>query len=423
MLMQLSILLEIMTVLVCLHRLYGKRIKANIETAVVFLSCLVIYSVLGEYGSRVILTSLVYLITGIYCICGQKDSVKGAVLNVVLTVIIIAIVQFAYLLPLNVLLHDYSQKSFAVNLFTLISFIWILPKRKLHLLRRATEKYNCFTILMFGSGIYVALLLLLQEVLNEESLLRLFAFLVMLVVFSFMVVEKWNEVQNDKKSLEKELQAIKVPQEKYEELLKTVRIRQHEFKNHLAAILATQYTYKSYDKLVKAQNDYCGRMIEENRHFDLLRIENKILAGFLYGKFQEIESKGVKIECEIKGTFRQSVVPIHHLIEILGILLDNAAQAKESNDESERGILFSLLEKEKGYQFKVCNRFPYTGYDEMVTWFQLGNSTKGEGHGLGLYHIKCLCKEFDCLISCENVDIKKENWIQFVLDVHEADGG
>ena len=421
MLRQITDLLEILTIFVCVHRLYGKRVKANLGIAAAYLGCLVIYDVMDKYGFRVMLTPIIYLVTGMYCIYAQKDSIKGAMLSIILTICMIAIVQFIYILPLNIVLRDYNQKAFTVNLFALISFIWILPKSKLRLLRKATENYNGFAILMFGTGFYSALLFLLQGVLSAKFLLRLFVFLLLLMAFSFLIIEKWNEVQNEKKSLEKELQAIRIPQEKYEELLKTVRMRQHEFRNHLAAIWATQYTYKSYDKLVKAQNDYCGRLTQENRHYKLLLIENKVLAGFLYGKFQEIEAEGVSIEYEMKGTFRQSVVPIHHLIEMLGILLDNAVQAKGDSDSKETGILFSLLEKGQSYQFKVCNRFPYTSYDEMGTWFQMGKSAKGEGHGLGLYHLKSLCKEFDCIIGYANVEIEEENWIEFVLEVHEAD--
>ena len=109
------------------------------------------------------------------------------------------------------LLRNDNQKAFAVNLFALISFIWILPKSKLSLLRKETEKYNGFTILMFGAGIYSALLLVLQGILNAKLLLRLFVFLLLLMAFSYLAIEKWSEVQNEKKSLEKELQAIRIP--------------------------------------------------------------------------------------------------------------------------------------------------------------------------------------------------------------------
>lgn len=163
---------------------------------------------------------------------------------------------------------------------------------------------------------------------------------------SFLAIEKWSEVQNEKERIEKALQITEEMPEKYEELLKTIRMRQHEFKNHLAAILAAQYTYKSYDKLIKAQNEYCGILIQENRHHNLLLVGDRILAGFLYGKIQEIESEGINIECQIKGTFRHSVVPIHHLIEMLGIPLDNAAQAVQNDGVKKTNIRFEFLEKE-----------------------------------------------------------------------------
>lgn len=103
MLRQISILIEIMAVFVCIHRLYGKRVKANIETALAYLGCMAIYSVIDRYEFRTLLSLTAYLIIGIYCIRSQKDSVKGAMLSISLSVIIIAIMQFIYMLPLNVL--------------------------------------------------------------------------------------------------------------------------------------------------------------------------------------------------------------------------------------------------------------------------------------------------------------------------------
>ena len=56
MLRQISNLLEIMSIFVCIHRLYGRRVKANIGIAAAYLGCLVIYCVMDIYGSRIILT-------------------------------------------------------------------------------------------------------------------------------------------------------------------------------------------------------------------------------------------------------------------------------------------------------------------------------------------------------------------------------
>ena len=129
----------------------------------------------------------------------------------------------------------------------------------------------------------------------------------------------------------------------------------------------------------------------------------------------------MNVECQIKGTFRQSMVPIHRLIEMLGILLDNAAQSMQDDVIEGAEIRFGFLEKKEDCQFKISNKFPYTSYDEIEGWFQMGKSTKGENHGIGLYHLKCLCKELGCEVLCRNVEIEEENWIEFVLEVHKAD--
>jgi len=421
MLRQISILIEIMAVFVCIHRLYGKRVKANIETALAYLGCMAIYSVIDRYEFRTLLSLTAYLIIGIYCIRSQKDSVKGAMLSISLSVIIIAIMQFIYMLPLNVLLGNKTERTFGVNLLVLVSFIWIAPKTKMFLLRKAAEKYNSFAILMLGIGIYIGLLLLLRESLDGKLFLLMFAFSIPITAFSFLAIEKWNKVQSEKKNLQDELQATRIPKDKYKELLKTTRIQYHGLMNQVVAISAIQYAYKSHDKLIKTQNEYCGKILQENRYYKLLLIENEILAGFLYGKIQAIESESINIEYEIKGTFQQSVIPIHHLIEMLGILLDNAMQAIENNGINERRILFGLLEQEQYYQFKISNKFPYTRYDEIETWFQLGKSTKGKEHGIGLYRMRCLCDEHHCNIICRNIEIKEENWIEFALEVHKAD--
>lgn len=422
MLRQISILLEILAVFVCIHRLYGKKVKVNIKTVAAYLGCIAIYSVIDRYKFRIILSLTAYLIIEIYCIYSQKDSRKGAAVSTALTVIIVAAMQFLYTLMLNAVFADRIQRMFTVNLLVLASFIWGFPKYRLCLLRKNVEKYNGYVILTLSVGVYIALLMLLQEVFYGKAYLQLFVFLIPIIGIIALAMEKWSKVQREKEGIQKELQVLKTMQEKYDELLKRVKMKQHGFMNHMAAMLATQYTCKSYDMLVKVQNEYCGRLIQENRHYNLLRIESHILAGYLYSKFQEIESLGINIECEIRGAFRRSIVSDYHLIEMLGILLDNAAQATKNSDEKKIDVHFVFLEKAHCYQFKVCNRFPYISYDEISSWFQMGKSTKGEGHGLGLYYIKCLCEELNCRIIFENVDIAGENWIEFVLEVQKADG-
>lgn len=47
----------------------------------------------------------------------------------------------------------------------------------------------------------------------------------------------------------------------------------------------------------------------------------------------------------------------------------------------------------------------------------MGTSSKGINRGIGLYHVKELCEEWNCNIFCENIEIEGKNWIQFDLEM------
>lgn len=422
MMFRLALVLEIMAVIVCIYRLYGRKVKLDIETAVLYLSCLTLFGMMNLYGYRRSFAVGAYVLIWYFCVCRQKDSVKGAAFSVVLMMIVIAIMQFICALALCIFFTlDEAMRAVCVNALVLGGSVLVLPKCRLHKLRGAVMALKGFNILMLGFGCCIVFGMIYQERKYGGLQMELFVFAVPATTLLFLLASKWNVVQCEKQDLEKELQVTMTMQEKYEEIIRTIRMRQHEFKNHLAAILSAQYTYKSYDKLIKAQQEYGDKIVQENKYHTLLGLGNNTLAGFLYGKFQEIESYGTKVEWQIKGTLQASPIPVHHLIEMLGILLDNASQAVHGRVAEEGVIRFDFVEGDEGYQFQVWNRFAYASYDEISEWFEMGKSTKGEGRGIGLYHMKCLCEELDCEIQCRNVEAENENWIEFVLCVGKAD--
>jgi two-component system sensor histidine kinase AgrC len=423
MMLRLALVLEIMAVLVCIHRLYGRKVKLDIWTAALYLACLLIFDVINMYGFTDLLAVGAYVLVGVYCVRQQKDSFVGAVVSIALMQITIAVLQFAFAFPLNIFWAvDESVRIVVVNMLVLGCCIWGIPKGKLAVLRMAVKRYERYAFLLVGFAVCVIMLMRFQEKVYKELRLEMFIFAVPALVIFFRLAEMWDTAQCEKQEAEKELQVTASMQEKYDELLKSVRLHQHEFKNHLAAILSAQYTYNSYEKLVKAQNEYSNKILQENRYHILLALGDKVLAGFLYGKFQELEAEGIKVVCQIKGAYYYSRVPVHHMVEMLGILLDNASQALHDADEAGKEVSFCLLESERNYQFIVCNKFPYVAYSEMEKWFQMGSSTKGEGRGIGLFHVKKLCEELGCEICCKNVEIEGENWIEFALKTGKADG-
>ncbi len=414
-----SLVIEGVTIVVCFHRLYGQKIRLDLKTV-----CLVIIHVLflgmfNFWQISKVATGFIYIVYFVYCKAEFLESFVMTWVSVFLLVVLITSFQFICLLFTNLIVPDNEKlRNIIVNIEVLCCCTFLLPRHKLDRLRRYIFVRNRYVVGICSFVGMVIIFLLLQGKLFGEVQAEMFVFAVPAVLMIVVLVGKWNSSQERIEQIEKELDNNIRLQEKYSELLQKVRLRQHEFKNHLAAIFSSHYTYKTYDKLVEAQREYCQKLAWENRHNGLSLIGNDVLAGFLYGKFQELEEGGLCVECEIHTKLQRMAVPNYYVIEALGILIDNAAEAYK--DAGQGKVSFSVAADEDSYCFKIRNQFAYVPYAQIEQWFKLGGSTKGEGRDLGLHHVKTLCNEWEMSIRCENIEIGRENWIMFTLVVKSA---
>lgn len=410
-----------MAVIVCIHSLYNRKVKFDISTIALYLSCVIIFELQNIHDLNFYDTIVPYILIMIYCKLKYGDSFIGSSFCTLFMMVIMAIMQFFFSVAIDLLFGaNVSEIALYTNLLVLGSSIVILPKFRIYRLRAYVKKWNGFLISL--SVFIMGIILYLKIEQRRSGRIQLLSFVLVMpmlaVILRLMV--KWLTEEKEKNDLENELQITKSMQEQYDELVKTIRLRQHEFKNHITAIFASHYTYKSYEALVKAQEKYCGGLARENKYNDLLALGDAVLVGFLYEKFCEIENNGVEIKFAIKGKLQNYSISGYYLIEIIAILMDNASQAVQSN-AFDRLIQFELFEDAEYYYFKILNPFPYVSYDEIEAWFQMGKSTKGKGRGLGLCRVRRLCAENGCFVSCRNTEADGKNWIEFVFKVRKAD--
>lgn len=389
MLYRIALVAEICSAILCIHCIYGERVRPDIKTIVIFMSILAVSEAAFDLQISNGFTVVSYLLFGIYCLCRFKATIFQTIINILVYAILFVSIQFVCMFIVGlIVLRNEILRTFIVNLMVLGICMFVLPKCKLHQLCKAISKHRKFlsSVVAFMSIIIFAVLY--QDKVHEKVKTEYFVLAVpaVLLLLAF---------------------AVKLD------------IAQHEFKNHMAAMLSAHYTYKTYEKLVSAQEEYFGKLNQENKHNDLLLVGDSILIGFLYGKIQEAEADGIDVECTVKAYIEGYAVPAHRLIEILGILFDNAVEAlKELPD---RNICVFVEETEDGYRFAVRNVFRYVTYGEMEKWFRLGMSDKGSGRGIGLYYAKKLCEEYKCRIGCRNVEAGGKNWIEFSLSIPKAD--
>ena len=73
---------------------------------------------------------------------------------------------------------------------------------------------------------------------------------------------------------------------------------------------------------------------------------------------------------------------------MLSNLIDNAIDAMETLPEKERQLTISLTENLRQYCFSVANSGTPIPPEMQESIFQPGITTKGDGHGMGLYIVR-----------------------------------
>lgn len=414
--MRVVYLLEVLATLSCIHSIYGEKIRWGIKSIALCMSLLVILEYANSSPSREIYSLLVYLPIIVYCKYEFESSLLQIFVRMVWFIILLAVMEFicaflvACIIPENVLI-----RNIIVNFLVLVLSLFILPRMHISKIKLQTRIVK----ILLGVIFCVVCVLVLEGKLTQKINMVLFAFAIPTILILLYALVRWSILQTEVDNIKRDISIADKMEKNYTEIVDDIRIRQHGFKNHITAILSARYTYQTYERLVEVQDEYCNKLMHENRYNDLLQIGDKVLVGFLYDKFQEIEGEGIEVKYKISASITGYTVPVYHLIEILGILLDNATEAVKNGEK--KTIILEVSKFSEKFLFSIRNESRYVPYEEIESWFRKGVSNKGKNRGLGLYYVKRLCQEFNCVICCKNVEKDENNWIEFCLEIDKAD--
>jgi len=415
--MQVVYLCEVFATLACIHSIYGEKVRWNIRPIVFCMSLMVIYEVANNIQNGGIFSLVAYIPIFLYCKRTFGKSVLQTLAKIVWMVIILTAIEFLCLLIIaNFITENVSSRYVVTSLLVLVISLMVLPKINISKVQLRSRPARTF----LGIALLIAFLLVLEGKIMRRVNMSLFFFIIPALLMILYLLVKWVTSQAEVDIMKREISVANKMNEKYGELVDDIRVKQHGFKNHITAILSSHYTYKTYERLVEVQDRYCDILMHENRFSNLLKINDKVLVGFLYDKFMEIEADGIDIKYSIYSSVDSYTISSYYLIEILGVLLDNAVEYIKECEEKK--LLLVIKENENKYVLSVSNISKYVPYEEIENWFQKGVSSKGMNRGLGLYHVKKLCQELGCDISCRNIDYENNNWIEFSVGIRKADG-
>lgn len=390
------LLFEIVAALLILWMLHGSKKRPGIYTIVYVCFELIIASMIAEgwiSAKYVIFTYLVIMIVDIY---EFGDKVKNAIIYTIVDCIIMYAIQVLGAVVYSIVFHIDVITSFeaiVISLFLLCIFCFIFVKLDLKTYFSAFLDMNYYAeavIVVFG---VILVAMLKRESLKFSTDWDLVVFLILFLLIIFLITIKFVNERIQKNKYVEQLQQYEQYNEVYKDLISDIRHRQHDFDNHLQALYSMSISCESIEELRNEQKKYLEELSNNKYSYNLLRESvSSVLTAFLYMKLKEVEAKGIDVCYTIHIDRLEKVIPFPDIVELVGNLFDNAAEATINN--SNKKIYFEINEKENDVSFILMN--PYEWVDgECFSRFMIdGKSSKGNGHGLGLTNINKMIERY-----------------------------
>ena len=201
---------------------------------------------------------------------------------------------------------------------------------------------------------------------------------------------------------------ISNPWEDISIFIHNVQMTQHTYKNHIMTLKGLLDLNVDNEDMKDAIYKLASKSESgEEPDYDILHIENKLLAGLFYQKMFYAKKAGYNMHFEILKSRYESRLDDFDLIDIAGILIDNAIEhcfedsqdiyvtiGQTSNSESNR------------FRLKVENSGPKVSSEYISNMFKRGATSKENksGHGLGMYILKTKVNKSKGKISVYNTE-------------------
>lgn len=430
-------LIELFAYLLCMAELFGQKLKINIYLVIYIILDLFLLEGIINYGFPQYLYSLIYIGMFLYGLFCYGESIKHTLVNCLLAAVIVSIFQLLMFLPVYYLFFaQYGQREISEMLIMVGCLLLILLCRRKIKFKTLAEffiKRNKLIIavlilILFGLGMDF------YRIKNEGKMFgEVYIQMIYFVLIFLFIIYEWQKSKADAEKKKAQLEMNRLYYDAYDQLIMLVRERQHDMKSHINAILGMIYTTDNYDELVEKQKEYCGYVMELNEKTKLvLSTGNPLISGFLYSIIREAESKGIDFEYQvgIKGT--DMIVPEYELIEMMGILVDNAIEElgkdgaednKASAEEEKRTkkICLSLKEIENEVEISVANTSKYYEDDITEHFFEAGYSSKGKSRGIGLPKLKRMVHDKSGAIIVSNEIYDERNYLVFTIKIPKKD--
>ena len=286
------------------------------------------------------------------------------------------------------------------TLIVIIMSIPIIRKKCIYFINKFGNKYISITslfIILVICIVFITHNISINFQLNIEFIANTLT-VIALIIFCYIFINENNEfnILNEKyDSLFNYVQT-------FENWIEKEQLNRHEYKNQLASIRCITKEKKVRDKIDSIMLDNIN--ITNDTVNQLKPIPNGGLKGLLYYKIAIAENNKLNIELDISIKNpdiikKLSEDKIKILCRLLGIYLDNAIEA--AKETKKKIISIEIYEVDKNINIVITNTFDNT--NDISKRNDKGFTTKGKGHGKGLYFAKKMLDKSNWLEESQSI--------------------
>lgn len=203
MLEKVTLITELVSVIICIHCVYGKKVKLDISTIVLFMILLISLDMINQFQIQNVNTMLLYGAVGIYCKYRFKKSLVHTLINMLLFLIVFIVMQFGFAVIMFFLIPDHEMlRALTVNVCVLLFSVSILPRLHIEMLSLFVRKYRIYWVT--GIVFLVTAFILFQNKVRYGIPTELFIMAIPILVALLVMVIKWGKVQSEKDAEEQE---------------------------------------------------------------------------------------------------------------------------------------------------------------------------------------------------------------------------
>lgn len=306
------------------------------------------------------------------------------------TVIYMQIIPAEYIRTNNILVI-LTNCTVAITLYLMLKIKPLTTKLQ-QLINTLKENSNIETII-FYLLVYIMFITMFYKILSiyKINYQNIINYIIVIITFGVLLIYTINRLNYH--NLEKEYDTLFNYVQEFEDTIDNMELNDHEYKNQLA-ILKNYIKDKSYKKALNIVDEMSDESYKQDNSI-LLQLKNIPkggVKGLLYYKILVAKNKGVNLSVDISKNVSNTIKKIELdkikiLCKLIGIYLDNAIESCIETNKKLLSVEVYMMDDK--LEFVFSNNFNREKLD-INKFGNKGYTTKGKGHGRGLYLSKKL---------------------------------